>query len=73
MQPEGTIASNANAATESLILMLWLGFSLRPRKEARFFWTSPPLRYFADRLSFLETNCQKVVTSSTRKAKHVIK
>jgi hypothetical protein len=27
MQPEGAIASNANAATESLILMLGLGFS----------------------------------------------
>jgi hypothetical protein len=27
MQPEGAIASNPNAATESLILMFWSGFS----------------------------------------------
>jgi hypothetical protein len=31
------------------------------------------LRYFARRFSLLEANCQMVVTSSTRSAKHVTK
>jgi hypothetical protein len=33
----------------------------------------PPFGYFARRLSFPEANRQKVVTSSTRSAKHVTK